>query len=222
MFCKNCGAELPENASVCLKCGVIAGDGNTFCPNCGAKPDPLATICVKCGYSLKQINPKSKTQRSKQLLQNKNVYNFKEAIVACYSKYATFEGRACRAEYWYWGLFGGLSYLLYIFLMIWVNASANRDLSLLLFQYLNVDCYYYITLSHIEVYIIYTIHFLFNLSMIIPSSAVCVRRLHDIGKSGWWYFIGLIPLVGAILLLVWMCKDSDMQTNEYGTNPKVE
>lgn len=204
MFCKNCGTELPENAAVCLKCGVIAGDGNTFCPNCGAKPDPLAAICVKCGYSLKQISTKSKAQRSKQILQNKNVYNFKEAIVACYSKYATFEGRACRAEYWYWGLFGGLAYLLYMFLMM-IAAG-------------NIISYRY---DNDFVIIVSVIYILFNLSMIIPSLAVCVRRLHDIGKSGLWYFIGLIPLVGAILLLVWMCKDSDIQTNEYGTNPKT-
>ena len=48
MYCKNCGAELNENAVVCTKCGVLVGEGNKFCPNCGAEPDPLAAICVKC------------------------------------------------------------------------------------------------------------------------------------------------------------------------------
>ena len=60
----------------------------------------------------------------------------------------------------------------------------------------------------------------YALAIIIPSLAVCVRRLHDIGKSGWYYFIGFIPLVGAIILLVWFCQDSQIGENEYGPNPK--
>jgi uncharacterized membrane protein YhaH (DUF805 family) len=62
--------------------------------------------------------------------------------------------------------------------------------------------------------------YLFILAMIIPSLAVCVRRLHDTGRSGWWYFIGLIPFVGGIILLVFMCQDSQAGPNLYGPNPK--
>lgn len=47
-----------------------------------------------------------------------------------------------------------------------------------------------------------------------------VRRLHDIGKSGWWLLIGLVPIVGAILLIVWAAKDSQPGDNQYGPNPK--
>ncbi|MDE6380920.1 MAG: DUF805 domain-containing protein, partial [Muribaculaceae bacterium] len=50
---------------------------------------------------------------------------------------------------------------------------------------------------------------------------IAVRRLHDIGKSGWWIFISLVPIVGWILLIVWYCKDSQMQTNEYGPVPNM-
>jgi len=60
----------------------------------------------------------------------------------------------------------------------------------------------------------------YALAILIPSLAVCVRRLHDVGKSGWYYFIGLIPLVGAIILLVWFCTDSQAGENEWGANPK--
>lgn len=56
---------------------------------------------------------------------------------------------------------------------------------------------------------------------IIPGLAVCVRRLHDTGRSGWFYLISLIPIVGAIMLIVWFCQDSDRGTNKYGKNPKV-
>lgn len=56
MFCRNCGAEMADNARICMKCGVMAGDGDKFCSNCGAEPDPKAVICVKCGYELKPFS----------------------------------------------------------------------------------------------------------------------------------------------------------------------
>ena len=61
---------------------------------------------------------------------------------------------------------------------------------------------------------------LWNIVILIPSIALVVRRLHDIGKSGWWYLIGFVPLVGAILLLIWLCRDSDPNTNEWGPSTK--
>ena len=63
---------------------------------------------------------------------------------------------------------------------------------------------------------------IYSLAVVIPSLAVNVRRLHDIGKSGWYYFIWLIPpfIVGAIILFVWYCKDSQPGENKYGANPK--
>jgi uncharacterized membrane protein YhaH (DUF805 family) len=61
---------------------------------------------------------------------------------------------------------------------------------------------------------------LLTLATFLPSLAVSVRRLHDIGRSGWWLLIGLVPLVGAILLLVWACSDSEPKTNAWGPSPK--
>lgn len=61
---------------------------------------------------------------------------------------------------------------------------------------------------------------LVSLAFILPSLAVSVRRLHDIGKSGWWLFIAFIPFVGGIYLLYLTCKDSEFGENEYGPNPK--
>ena len=58
------------------------------------------------------------------------------------------------------------------------------------------------------------------LAVFLPSLAVSVRRLHDIGKSGWWYLIGYIPVVGSILLLIWHCKDSQPGENTWGPSPK--
>ena len=61
--------------------------------------------------------------------------------------------------------------------------------------------------------------YIWTLATLIPNIAITVRRLHDIGKSGWWYLICLIPLVGAIILLVFMCLDST-EDNQWGPNPK--
>ncbi|GAB6988544.1 DUF805 domain-containing protein [Paenibacillus pini] len=60
---------------------------------------------------------------------------------------------------------------------------------------------------------------LLALGLLLPALAVTVRRLHDIGKSGWWYFISWVPLAGGIILLVFLCLDS-VGDNQYGPNPK--
>ena len=61
---------------------------------------------------------------------------------------------------------------------------------------------------------------LYQLAIATPSAAVCWRRFHDIGKSGKYAFIGLIPIVGWIMCIVWMAQDSQPGTNQYGQNPK--
>jgi uncharacterized membrane protein YhaH (DUF805 family) len=56
-------------------------------------------------------------------------------------------------------------------------------------------------------------------ALLLPSVAVGARRLHDIGRSGWWLLIGLIPLIGALILLYWFCQPSSQGANEYGEAP---
>ncbi len=63
---------------------------------------------------------------------------------------------------------------------------------------------------------------LYGLAVLIPGIAVAVRRLHDTDRSGWWLFINLIPLIGAIVILVFMVQDSTPGENQYGPNPKTE
>lgn len=62
--------------------------------------------------------------------------------------------------------------------------------------------------------------YVYSLAVLVPSIAVTVRRLHDIGKSGVWYFINFIPCIGSIWLIVLLCQDSMPGENEYGVNPK--
>ncbi len=61
---------------------------------------------------------------------------------------------------------------------------------------------------------------LYSLAVLLPGLAVCVRRLHDTDRSGWWILISLIPIVGIIVLLVFMCLDSTPGENRFGPNPK--
>jgi uncharacterized membrane protein YhaH (DUF805 family) len=61
---------------------------------------------------------------------------------------------------------------------------------------------------------------IFALALLIPQIGLGVRRLHDIGKSGWWYFIILVPVIGILVLLFFFVTDSQAGENEYGSNPK--
>ena len=110
-------------------------------------------------------------------------------------KYAVFEGRARRREYWFFELF-------YILISV-VLAVVDRMLG-----------------TYVEAYGMGALGALFCLGLLIPSIAVGVRRLHDTGRSGWWLLIGFIPLIGMIVLIVFFVLDSQPGTNAYGPNPK--
>ena len=113
----------------------------------------------------------------------------------CLQHYADFTGRARRAEYWYFVLFNFI-----VSILIGLSLGVIAGL-------LNVPA------------LVYLVH-LWSLAVFIPSLAVSVRRLHDIGRSGWWLLLSLIPLVGAIILIIWYCTDSQPGANQYGSNPK--
>ena len=115
--------------------------------------------------------------------------------------YANFNGRARRKEYWMFALF---QFILMIVLMILDSVlGLGFDIG-------------GIPLGYGWLYT------LGALAHFIPGLAVVVRRLHDVGKSGWFYLIGLIPLIGVIWLLVLMCTDGDKGDNAYGPDPKAE
>jgi len=109
--------------------------------------------------------------------------------------YAVFSGRARRKEYWMFVLFNMIFAIVAIILDN-ILGTAIEGIGYGLF------------------YILYC------LAVLIPSFAVFVRRLHDTGKSGWFFFIGLIPIIGIIWLLVLMCTDGNAGENEYGADPK--
>lgn len=61
---------------------------------------------------------------------------------------------------------------------------------------------------------------LYGLAVLIPSLAVAVRRLHDTGRSGWWWLVSLVPIIGAVVLIIFAAQDSQPGSNKYGSNPK--
>lgn len=116
--------------------------------------------------------------------------------LAAMKKYVDFSGRARRKEYWMFILFNIIFGVVAIILDIMLG-MANEDLGVGLF---------------------YT---LFSLAILLPTWSVTVRRLHDVGKSGWWIFISLIPFIGGIWLFILTILDSQAETNSYGANPKL-
>ena len=235
MYCKNCGKEVNQNAAVCLNCGVMVGMGNKFCPQCGFEPDPLAVICVKCGRELKKINnmpPQTQPEPSQmesnqpepsQLANNQPKTNqsekpvedgFLNSIRSCFTKYATFKGRASRSEYWHFTLFTFLLMLVPFILQPTPHPEYIRHL-----EYLIEEGRYY---EYLELYFhnLPALYYIISIVTFLPSLAVLVRRLHDTGKSGAFCLVSVIPIVGAIILLANLCMDSDSGENEYGPNPK--
>ena len=117
---------------------------------------------------------------------------FSEAIASVFKNYANFKGRARRKEYWYFVIFNMIA----SGLLTGISTASESTFFMILQS-------------------------LYTLAVAIPSLAVIWRRLHDIGKSGACYFVALIPLVGAIIVLIWLCKDSQPGDNQYGPNPKA-
>jgi len=120
---------------------------------------------------------------------------FVEAVQSCFRQYVGFTGRARRSEYWWFFLFG-------------ILVSIVTGLLDAMLGTMNDDT---------NVGLIGTIA---SLALILPSIAVAIRRLHDTSRSGWWILIGLIPIVGWIVLIVFYVQDSHPD-NKYGPSPKA-
>jgi len=183
-----------------LKTNLYVQCGRPFCVNkfqviLIPKKSLGVQLCEGCGNELEQkVNEKSalKEIEKQQVKINENFtsssvrkptnnnsnskksrpMNFAESISTCLKKFATFEGRASRSEYWYFVLF-------------------------------------YAVVGGVSEYFVPTISAIFILAIFIPAAAVGCRRMHDVGRSGWFQ---LIPLVN----LVWLCEQSDNSaTNKF-------
>jgi uncharacterized membrane protein YhaH (DUF805 family) len=125
-------------------------------------------------------------------------------------RYAQFNGRSRRKEYWMWVLFVILAYVVLSFIdgMLglgggpWAGSSAMSGGS-------NYG-------AGISGGLLAS---LFALATFIPGLAVSVRRLHDVDRSGWWLLLGFIPLIGAIILIIWYCTAGTNGANRFGPDP---
>ena len=114
----------------------------------------------------------------------------------CLKQYADFAGRARRKEYWMFLLFNFIISFVFGFidgLCGWVSQDIGLGI----------------------------LGGIYSLFMFVPHLAVSIRRLHDIGKSGWNILFGFIPIVGSIMLLVWFCTEGEQGMNDWGPDPKI-
>ncbi|TDO84024.1 uncharacterized membrane protein YhaH (DUF805 family) [Flavobacterium chryseum] len=119
-----------------------------------------------------------------------------------FENYANFKGRARRSEYWYFALANGIISILLIVLGAIIGGVFGDAMT--------------------GGIIGYALFGLYTLATLVPTLGAVVRRLHDVNKSGWFYFIAFVPLVGGIWLLVLLFTEGDRGTNQYGPDPKNE
>lgn len=111
-----------------------------------------------------------------------------------WKNYANFQGRARRKAYWMFVLFNIIAIIALSVIEGFIGLRSEGSYGIL--------------------------SGLYSLAVILPGLAVAARRLHDTGRSAWWLLIGLVPLVGPIVLLVFFVQDSQPGANQYGPNPK--
>jgi uncharacterized membrane protein YhaH (DUF805 family) len=127
----------------------------------------------------------------------KNIFQgdlYMNYYLSALKKYAVFNGRARRKEYWMFNLIAAIVCAVLSGIDFYFNLYAIQDIGIL--------------------------STIYSLFVFLPSLAVSARRLHDTNRSGWWMLIGIIPILGGIVLLVFLCQDSNTSENKFGFSPK--
>jgi uncharacterized membrane protein YhaH (DUF805 family) len=127
-----------------------------------------------------------------------NEMNMLEAVTAVLRKFADFNGRARRSEYWWFEL-------AYLLSLIFLGAIGEI-----------------LTSPSFQNYVLGTLATIIVLGSILPMLAVSVRRLHDIDKSGWNILWFIIPIVGFILRIIWFCSRGTVGDNRFGPDPLAQ
>lgn len=192
--CVNCGKL------VCDECKVVLKD-RIYCNQCVEEVFYRPTKEKKKSLS-KALVP-TKTDAKSVISQKCNWFKmFLYYYSQAFKKYAKFSGRSRRKEYW---------------TFILTNAIFINIIELACIGLYKSDILWAIIVAAIVLLIIY----LFSFAVLIPSIAVTVRRLHDINESGWWILWIILPIVGSIILIILLAKDSTLGDNYYGQNPKA-
>lgn len=152
-------------------------------------------FCRGCGAQIHESAPMcpkcgALQDASSPAAENQRERTFVSSIAICFNKYFQFSGRAPRAEYWYFVLFTTLVGFGAGFADgIWFGSRA-RVFSLIV-----------------------------NIALFIPSIAVWTRRMHDLDRTGWWWLMWFLPVIGWLILLIWACSRGTRGPNRYGTDP---
>lgn len=167
-----------------------------FCRQCGNQVSDQAAACPKCGAVI------SSPQQVLGNTNNKASLNGYQYFIKCWQQYADFDGRARRKEYWYFILF----HLIFYYAATFIGGAIIGFI-------LGAQGYDSYTIMQSGAQWGQIAGGIYIIAALLPGIAVGIRRMHDIGKSGWFM---LIPIYNLILA----CTDSEPDTNEYGENPK--
>ena len=163
-----------------------------YCTSCGSQNDDTARFCKDCGKAVVESTLRRGRLPSSSAGSRKTFGYYVQGL----EQYADFEGRARRAEFWWFNL------VLYgINIVIVILGAVLGE--------------FWAVLETVSTVVLW-IH---GLALLLPQLAVTARRLHDTGKSGWWMLLMLIPILGWIPLLVFLLTPSDAGQNRYGREP---
>ena len=194
MTCPKCGLTINGSASKCPRCLCkIPKDQQNIVPQNNDENDAdNRNNFTAPDYSQYASQQNTNQQQySNPYPQNVNNKSMFYWIGQVFGKYAVFSGRARRKEYWYFVLITTIVALFFYFLVSFTGSVFPSVISII-----------------------------FSMAVLLPGWAVLVRRLHDTGRSGVKVLLALIPLVGSIILLVYLAQDSSPGDNQYGPCPK--
>lgn len=193
---------------ICSKCETINADRAQFCKKCGSPLASKANTQQSQHYSNQSAQGSYQQQTHYQpATQQQGHYQpyscqgscmtFSKAVSICMKqKYACFNGRASRAEFWYFYLFEVLT-LIAVGIVFAILGAMSGD-------------------SDVAVGAMVIGMGLGSLVLFCPMLGVGIRRLHDTGKSGWWYLISCVPYIGSLVLLIFFCLAGEQHENDYG------
>jgi uncharacterized membrane protein YhaH (DUF805 family) len=145
--------------------------------------------------------------------------SFIESIKTVLSKYAVFNGRARRSEYWWYTL--AVAILSTILFVVLVAPGYGEFMTATMEYTAAADPAAPMPVMPASLVTGYIIMSIVNLALLLPGLGVTVRRLHDTDRSGFWIFFALVPIVGPIMLIVWEATAGTPGPNQYGPDPKA-
>ena len=201
MICQHCGNPLPEGAKFCSICGQP--QAQLTCCNCGTPLEPNTLFCSNCGTPVGTATTTPEAVKTSPTQRTNSVYDWDPfelneldtLTFVLTKKYIEFQGRASRSEFFRYNLMISLCLTIIPIIMGIIKLVTNDIMTAI---------------------VLYILLGIIDLALILPGLAITARRLHDTNKSGWYFLINFIPIVGPIWFLILMLTKGDTYTNNYG------